>query len=85
MTPLSVRMTESLAFVCVLAAFPLAVFARGTVLLVFMTPALITYMLAVRRPSAQAARGGAPATRGRSASGPDGKTRQRRGGRKRRL
>jgi hypothetical protein len=82
----SVRMTRSLVFVCVLLALTVSLIVGGPGLLIVFSPALIIYLFVARQPDpsraaapAAGGRGGAPGPSSRSAP----RSRQRRGGRKR--
>jgi hypothetical protein len=93
MTPYSVKMLRSLVFVAVLAALGASMLGANVMVVIYLAPAMITYLFIARRPPAPArARGGSGASSGSrgtggAASGSSGsaaRARQRRGGKKRR-
>jgi len=86
MTEYSVKVLRLLVFVAVLAALVASFIGGNSLIIAFMAPSMIVYLFIARRRPAPAA-GGRGATGARSGSGAtssSAKSRQRRGGKKRR-
>ena len=90
MTPHTVRMLRGIVFVAVLGALAASLLGGNSLVVVLLAPSLIAYLfIARRRPrdpyatAAGTARAGAGSSGGR-VSGSSAKSRQRRGGKKRR-
>ena len=88
MAPQSVRNLRMMVLVAVFGALATSVLGQNTVLVLYLAPALLTYLFITRRrrpvSRTQAAGGGSSGARSASGSGDPYKGRQRRGGRKRR-
>ena len=92
MPPKSVKNIRMMVWVGVLGALATSILGQNTVIVLYLAPALITYLFISRRPAAgSAARagarsggGGSAGGRGAQTGGSTSKGRQRRGGRKRR-
>jgi hypothetical protein len=94
MPPKAVKNIRMMVWVGVLGALATSILGQNTVIVLYLAPALITYLFISRRPPAGAAAraaarpGGGGSAGGRGGAAPTGgstsKGRQRRGGRKRR-
>ena len=90
MAPRTVKNVRMLVWVAVLGALAASLLGKNSMLVLYLGPAMITYLFISRRPPvgarAQAVRGGGASAPGRASAGATStaKGRQRRGGRKRR-
>jgi hypothetical protein len=88
MTPYSVKMVRMLVFVAVLGALAASMLGGNSLVIFFLAPAMVIYLVisrkrpATRYATAPGSTRGGPATRPASSS--SAKSRQRRGGKKRR-
>ena len=88
MTPQAVTMVRSLVFVAVIGALATAMLGKNTVVVIYLMPAMLIYLLISRRRPATAvagaSRGSSTGTRSAGSSPGVYKSRQRKGGKKHR-